>query len=152
MTEVDLYRGSRILQNKQDARWVNLAWFVLKRRLLVRDLTDQGVEVILQNLLACAAHRHGTPNSSSFICQRRRHACSISFVERLKFSNSPELEDAYQPIPYEFYELKNSFQGIADHAVDAARRLFVSGDVMSSSPQAVSFSAAFPPWSGCAQS
>ncbi len=129
---------------RQDARWVNLAWFIPKADSFVRDLTDQGVEVILQSLL----HAPRIDTHAEFllvhIAKTRPTRVFDFFVERLKFSDSPELEDAYQPIPYEFYELKNSFQGIADHAVDTVRRVFVSGDVMFQFTGGRLISAAFP--------
>jgi hypothetical protein len=45
------------------------------------------------------------------------------FEERLKFSTAPDVVSGYEPIPYEFYELKKCFQGIADYAADTVRRL-----------------------------
>jgi len=102
------------------------------------------VEVILQSLL----HAPRIDTHAEFllvhIAKTRPTRVFDFFVERLKFSDSPELEDAYQPIPYEFYELKNSFQGIADHAVDTVRRVFVSGDVMFQFTGGRLISAAFP--------
>ncbi|HXM48131.1 MAG TPA: RelA/SpoT domain-containing protein [Pyrinomonadaceae bacterium] len=122
--------GVTYFTNKQDARWVNLAWFVPKADSFVRDLTDHGVEVILQSLL----HAPHIDTHAEFILIHIANARPTRvfdfFVERLKFSTSSDAVGAYDPIPYEFYELKNRFEGIADHAVDTARRLFVSGDVM----------------------
>jgi ppGpp synthetase/RelA/SpoT-type nucleotidyltranferase len=136
--------GITYFTNKKDARWVNLAWFVPKADSFVRDLTDQGVEVVLQNLL----HAPRIDTHAEFllvhIADARPTRVFDLFVERLKYSTSSDSEGAYEPIPYEFYELKNSFQGMADHAVDAARRLFASGDVMFQFTGGRIISAAFP--------
>lgn len=136
--------GVTYFTKKQDARWVNLAWFVPKEDSFVRDLTDQGVEVILQSFL----HAPRIDTHAEFllvhIAKTRPTRVFDLFVERLKYSTSSDAEGAYEPIPYEFYELKNSFQGIADHAVDAARLLFASGDVMFQYTGGRLITAAFP--------
>jgi hypothetical protein len=113
----------------------------------VRDLTGEGVEVVLQNLLHAPridTHEEFILNA---IADTRPTRIFDFFEERLKYSSSAETEGRYEPIPYEFYELKKSFQKIPDHAVDTARRLFVSGDYMFQYNGARLISAAFPAFS-----
>ena len=137
--------GISYFTQKKDTRWVNLAWYVPKADSFVRDLTDDEVEVVLQNLVL--APRIDTHAEFILVSLDRPTRVFDLFVERLKFSTSAELPSRYEPVPYEFYELKNRFLGIPDHAVDAARRLFVSDDVMFQFTGARLISAAFPAFS-----
>jgi hypothetical protein len=66
------------------------------------------------------------------------------FDERLALSAPEDLERPYQPIPYEFHELRKPFDNVAEHAVDIVRRRFVSGDHMFRFTGGRFISAAFP--------
>jgi hypothetical protein len=142
-----LLPGINYFTQKKDARWINLAWFLPKEESFVRDLTDEGVEAVLQNLLYAPRVDTHAEFILIQIAKTRPTRVFDFFEERLKFSTAPDVVKGYEPIPYEFYELKKRFQGITDHAVDTVRRLFVSGDYMFPYTGGRLISAAFPAFS-----
>lgn len=142
-----LLPGINYFTGKKDARWVNLAWFLPKEQSFVRDLTDDDVEAVLRNLLYAARIDTHAEFILKQIANTRPTRVFDFFEERLKSSTTPGAASGYEPVPYEFYELKKSFQGIPDHAVDTVRRLFVGGDYMFQYTGGRLISAAFPAFS-----
>jgi hypothetical protein len=139
-----LLPGINYFTQRKDAQWVNLAWFLPKEESFVRDLTDDGVEAVLQNLLYMPRIDTHAEFILIQIANARPTRVFDFFEERLKFSTAPDVVNGYEPIPYEFYELKKRFQGTTDYAVDNVRRLFVSGDYMFPYTGGRLISAAFP--------
>lgn len=142
-----LLPGINYFTQRKDAQWVNLAWFLPKEESFVRDLTDDGVEAVLQNLLYMPRIDTHAEFILIQIVNARPTRVFDLFEERLKFSTAPDVVNGYEPIPYEFHELKKRFQGITDYAVDTVRRLFVSGDYMFPYTGGRLISAAFPAFS-----
>ncbi|MEO6945844.1 MAG: RelA/SpoT domain-containing protein [Nitrobacter sp.] len=142
-----LLPGINYFTHKKDTRWVNLAWFLPKEDSFVRDLTDAGVEAVLQNLLYAPRIDTHAEFILVQIANTRPTRVFDFFEERLKFSTAPNVVDGYDPIPFEFYELQKRFQAIMDHAVDTVRRLFVSDDYMFQYTGGRLISAAFPAFS-----
>jgi hypothetical protein len=139
--------GITYFTQKKDAWWVNLAWFLPKADSFTRDVTDQEVEIILLNLIHASRIDTHTEFILAAIADARATRVFDFFEERLMFSASSDAPSGYEPIPYQFYELKNNFQGIADHAVDIARRLFENGDAMFQFTGGRLISATFPAFS-----
>ncbi|GGI29846.1 RelA/SpoT domain-containing protein [Bradyrhizobium guangdongense] len=142
-----LLPGIEYFTQKKDSRWVNLAWFVSPEQSFIHDLTSEGVEAVLQNLLH--APRIDTHAEFILIQIANKHPTRVFdfFEERLALSASKDVARGYEAVPYEFYELKKSFQAIVDHAVDTVRRLFKSGDYMFQYTGGRLLSAAFPAFS-----
>lgn len=142
-----LLPGIEYFTQKKDARWVNLAWFLPAEQSFVRDLTNEGVEAVLQNLLYAPRIDTHAEFILIQIANTRSTRVFDFFEERLQFFGSPDVARGYEAVPYEFYELKKSFQGIVEHAVDTVRRLFVRGDYMFQYTGGRLMSAAFPEFS-----
>jgi ppGpp synthetase/RelA/SpoT-type nucleotidyltranferase len=139
--------GIAYFTERQDARWVNLAWFIKKEESFLSDVNDRQLEVLLHNLKF--QPRIETHTEFVLAVLGNKHARRIVdfFDERLVRGANRDDDKSFQAIPYEFHELRKRFGAVADHVVDVVRRRFVSGDYMFQFTGGRFIAAAFPGFS-----
>lgn len=115
---------------RRDARWMNLVWFLPEDRSPFCSLTPEQVDVVLKSLLLLRKIDTHAEHTLVLMAKSQPEKIFDFFVDRLAYAASRENTDPYEEAPSHFYELKETFASIADHAVDAVRQLFVGDDHM----------------------
>ena len=128
LIEAIILPGIAYFTERQDARWVNLAWFLPKEKSPLTELTNAQAEAVLKNLIHLPQIETHAEMVLAILAQHDVERVFDFFGERLTFSNERDDEGTYEAIPFHFYTLHKCFSSIADHAVDAARTWFVAGD------------------------
>jgi ppGpp synthetase/RelA/SpoT-type nucleotidyltranferase len=120
--------GIAYFTERQDARWVNHAWFLPKDTSPLVTLTASQVDAVLKSLIHLPRIETHTERILGILADAYPERVFNFFGDRLKFSTEREDNGSYEEIPFHFYSLQHQFSGLADHAVDTVRRWFVSGD------------------------
>jgi hypothetical protein len=122
--------GIAYFTERQDARWVNLAWFIKKEESFLSDVNDRQLEGLLQSLKCQPRVETHTEFVLTVLANKYAKRIVDFFDERLALEATKDDDKSYQAIPYDFHELRKRFDGVADHIVDVVRRRFTSGDYM----------------------
>lgn len=125
-----LIPGIQYFAEKNDTRWVHLAWFLPKDRTPLVDLTEDQAAIILDSLIPADNVDTHMDMMLTIIAERFPERVFGFFDERLGYAPAKEEAGSYQAIPHRFYRLQNRFTNIVDHALEVVRKTFVSGDPM----------------------
>jgi ppGpp synthetase/RelA/SpoT-type nucleotidyltranferase len=139
--------GIAYFTERQDARWVNLAWFIKKEESFLSDVNDRQLEVLLRNLKLQPRIETHTEFVLTVLAHKHAKRIVDFFDERLALGATKDDDKLYQPIPHEFHELRKRFDAVADQVVDVVRRRFVSGDYVFQFTGGRFIAAAFPGFS-----
>ncbi|HUZ31651.1 MAG TPA: hypothetical protein VMV19_06045 [Xanthobacteraceae bacterium] len=122
----------RYFAAKDDARWINLVWYLRGEQSFLSDLTADQAATVLGSLV----HLREIDTHAEFVlldlAVRHQEKVFDFFGARLRFAGSRD-EDAnerYVAVPFRFFELQKSFAKITEHAVGFVRKLFVPDDPM----------------------
>ena len=114
-----------------DARWINLIWFIPKERSPLCALTPVQTDTVLKSLLHLRQVESHAERVLGLLAKSQPEKVFDFFGVRLDYAASRgEDEDRYEEIPHQFHGLEKSFAGIGDHAIGTVRQWFVTGDSM----------------------
>ncbi len=123
--------GLRYLTAKNDARWVNGAWFTDEAKIFFSRLSAETADLALDNLMSIARLDTHVERILAYIA--RGHAAAVwTFLGRRITEDERERDrqDRYEAIPYQFYELPKILSQDATSAVRVARGLYTPGDTL----------------------
>jgi hypothetical protein len=103
--------------------------------------------VLLENLICQRRIEAHTEFVLTVLANKYAKRIIDFFDERLALGATKADDKSYEPIPYEFSELRKRFDGVTDHVVDVVRRRFVIGDYMFQFTGGRFIAAAFPGYS-----
>lgn len=115
---------------RRDARWVNLVWFIPKERSPLCALTPAQTDIVLKSLLHLRKIEPHGERALALLAKSQPEKVFDFFGARLEFATTRDDDDTYEEVPYHFHGLEKCFAGIADHAVSMVRGWFAPGDPM----------------------
>jgi hypothetical protein len=143
LIEAILLPAVEYFTERQDARWINLVWFLPAERSPLVALTADQTDLVLQSLVHLRRIESRAERVLGLMAKSQPMKVFDFFGERLKHAASREDDDSYEDVPHQFHGLQKSFADMADHAVRTVRQWFVSGVLCSSFAVDDSWRAAF---------
>jgi hypothetical protein len=137
--------GLRYLTARNDARWVNVAWFTSEAKTFFAQLSSATTELVLDNLMSVP--RIDTHAEWILAYIARGHAADVwRFLGRriLEDQHGPDREGRYEAIPYQFHRLPKVLSQDAASAVRVTRSLYTRDDTLFQFRGARLLSAMFP--------
>jgi hypothetical protein len=137
--------GLRYLTTRNDARWVNGAWFAPEAKTFFPQLSMAATELVLENLISIP--RIDARAEWILAYTAKEHAAAVwRFLGRriLKDQRGRDREGRYEPIPYQFHRLPKVLAQDADSAVRVTRGLYTPDDTLFKFRGARLLSAIFP--------
>jgi ppGpp synthetase/RelA/SpoT-type nucleotidyltranferase len=113
---------------RQDARWINLIWFLPAERSPLVALTADQTDIVLRDLVHLRRIESRAERVLGLMAKSQPAKVFDFLGERLKKAASREDADSYEDVSHQFHGLQKAFADIADHAVSTVRQWFVSGD------------------------
>jgi hypothetical protein len=123
--------GLRYLTVRNDARWVNGAWFTSEAKPFFAQLSATTTELVLDNLMSVPRIDTHAEWILGYIA--RGHAAEVwSFLGRriLQDQRGRDSEGRYEAIPYQFHELPKVLSQDAASAVRVTRGLYTPDDAL----------------------
>jgi hypothetical protein len=123
--------GLRYLTARNDARWVNNAWFAPEAKTFFCQLSEATTELVLDNLMSVP--RIDTHVEWVLAYVARGHAAEVwRFLGRriLRDEPSRDSEGRYEAIPYQFHELPKVLSQDTASAVRVTRGLYRPDDAL----------------------
>jgi ppGpp synthetase/RelA/SpoT-type nucleotidyltranferase len=123
--------GLRYLTTKNDARWVNGAWFTIEAKTFFSQLSPETADMVLDNLMSIA--RLDTHAEWILAYIARGHAAAVWTFLGLRIREDErerDRQDRYEAIPYQFHELPKILSQDAASGVGVARELYTPGDTL----------------------
>jgi len=123
--------GLRYLTARNDARWVNNAWFAPEAKAFFSQLSEATTELVLDNLMWVP--RIDTHAEWILTYIARGHAAAVwRFLGRriLQDQHGRDSEGRYEAIPYQFHELPKVLSQDTASAVRVTRSLYTPDDAL----------------------
>ena len=123
--------GLRYLTARNDARWVNNAWFAPEAKPFFAQLSEATTELVLENLMSVPRIDTHVEWILAYIA--RGHAAAVwRFLGRriLQDQRGRDSEDRYEAIPYQFHELPKVLSQDPASAVRVTRGLYTPDDAL----------------------
>ena len=123
--------GLRYLTAKNDARWINGAWFTTQAKTFFSRLSPETADPVLNNLMSIA--RLDTHAEWILAYIARGHAAAVWAFLGLRIREDErerDRQDRYEAIPYQFHELPRILSQDAASAVRVARGLYTPGNTL----------------------
>jgi ppGpp synthetase/RelA/SpoT-type nucleotidyltranferase len=123
--------GLRYLTTKNDARWVNGAWFTIEAKTFFSQLSPETADMVLDNLMSIA--RLDTHAEWILAYIARGHAAAVWTFLGLRIREDErerDRQDRYEAIPYQFHRLPEVLSQDAASGVRVARGLYTPGDTL----------------------
>jgi ppGpp synthetase/RelA/SpoT-type nucleotidyltranferase len=137
--------GLRHLTARNDARWVNNAWFAREAKPFFLQLSEATTELVLDNLMSVPRIDAHVEWVLAYIA--KGHAAAVwRYLGRriLEDGSGRERERRYEPIPYQFHRLPKVLSKDAASAVQVTRGLYTPDDTLFQFRGARLLSAMFP--------
>ncbi len=137
--------GLRYLTARNDARWVNSAWFTSQAKGFFAQLSAAAAELVLDNLMSLS--RIDTHAEWILAYIARGHAAAVWRVlgrRILEDQRDRDREGRYEAIPYQFHRLPKVLSQDAASAVRVTRGLYTPDDMLFQFRGARLLSAMFP--------
>ena len=138
----------KYLTEKNDARWINGAWFLPEAETFFTKLPLCTTELVLDNMLSVS--RIDTHAERILTCIAGAHPGAVwkYFGRRLTDNEERDPKIRYEPIPYSFHWLQKPLGNDAEAAVDVARQWYRPDDPLFEYREAQLLSAVFPDFPG----
>ena len=123
--------GMRYLTARNDARWVDNAWFAPEAKAFFAQLSEAVIELVLDNLMS--VRRIDTHVEWILAYTASGHAGAVwRFLGRriLEDQCRRDCEDQYEAIPYQFYKLPKVLSQDVASAVRVTRSLYTPDDAL----------------------
>jgi ppGpp synthetase/RelA/SpoT-type nucleotidyltranferase len=115
------------LTTQRDARWVRGVWFIRHLRDFLGRFDEASAKAVLGNLLHAKRMKH--QEERILACIGVNHIGLIwQFFRHRLLKDESEDEDGYQPIPYEFHDLRKILSARPLLALQELRKWFKPGD------------------------
>jgi ppGpp synthetase/RelA/SpoT-type nucleotidyltranferase len=137
--------GLRYLTAKNDARWINCAWFIPEAKTFFAQLSAPTTGLVLENLMAVPRIDTHAEWILAYIAEG--HAAAIwRFLGRriIEEETGRDPEGRYEAIPYQFHQLPKILSQDVASAVRATRGLYTPDDTLFQFRGARLLSAMFP--------
>jgi ppGpp synthetase/RelA/SpoT-type nucleotidyltranferase len=137
--------GLRYLTARNEARWINCAWYIPEAKTFFARLSEETAELVLDNLISVP--RLDTHAEWILAYIARGHATAVwTYLGRriLDEQRQRERQGHYEAIPYRFHELPKILSQDAASAVRVTRGLYTPDDTLFQFRGARLLSAVFP--------
>ena len=137
--------GLRYLTARNDARWVNNAWFIPEAKTFCLQLSEETTDLVLDNLIL--VQRIDTHVEWILAYIASGHPARVwSFLGRrvLEDQSRRDRDDRFEAVPYQFHRLPEVLSQDAASGVRVARSLYVPDDTPFQFRGARLLSAMFP--------
>jgi hypothetical protein len=118
----------RLLTELNDARWVNVTWFMPPLRPFIESLSEQERQVIVDNLIHRTRIDHHDEKVLQLIAQKHPGIVWTFFRNRMDRDKTTASGDRYEAVPYHMTELSKALARDARLAVDVARSWYSPDD------------------------
>jgi hypothetical protein len=116
----------QLLTQHSKTNWIYDFWFRRESRPIVRELQEQGIDLVLKNLLALKTIEYQAEEILYLIAQRFPHKVLNYLCQRLLIS-PPETEQpgsAFDAVPFRLHKLNEPLSKIATEAVQLVREQY----------------------------
>lgn len=114
------------LTDHSSTSWIFDFWFRRESRVVVRELREQGINLILRNLLAMKTIDHQAEEILYLIAQRYPHKVLTYLCQRLlaHSQDSEELVSSFDAIPFRLHKLNEPLSKIPGEAARVVREQY----------------------------
>ncbi len=106
--------------------WIHQMWFQKSLKRFMSEIDENGIDIILANLLLVNSIQHEAEEILFQIAQQWPAKVISFFGERLKKENPSALAERYDAVPYMFHNLHEPLSSIPDEAVAITKEWFES--------------------------
>ena len=113
----------RILTAHSDTRWIFEIWYRRETKVAIRSLDEEGIDLILENLLCLKEIDYHSDEILSLIAQREPEKVLNFFGHRLTVAAQKTGDEfrRFDAIPYELHKLREPLSNRPEQAVQAVR-------------------------------
>lgn len=106
-----------VLTQNSSASWIFDIWFRRETRVLINDLSEQGLDSVLRNLFVLEKIDYHAEEILFLIAERRPDKVLQFFCRRLEVEASKKRSGDYDAIPYELHKVNKSLSKVPRDAV-----------------------------------
>jgi hypothetical protein len=114
------------LTEHSETNWINDFWFRRESRVVMRELSEQGIDLVLRNLLALKTIEYQAEEILYLIAQRFPRKVLNFLCQRLAAcsQDDEQLSNAYDAIPFRLHKLNEPLSKIPGEAVRVVREQY----------------------------
>lgn len=113
--------GLRYLASIRDTRWVQAVWPFARKSAVFSSLNEVGVDEVLASLMREEKLGHESEWVMAVIAKNWPIKVVDYFIGRLRFANSNEASNDFEPVPFSFSELRKPLASVVADIVQKLR-------------------------------